>query len=276
MTKKHSIVLPVTLFGYAFLYIPLMSLVAFSFNHSKNIVVWGGFSTRWYEALFQNEAMQGALMNSMKIALASSSLAAVIGLLAALSIVRIKRFFGRTLFKGLVSAPLVMPEVILGLAFLLIFVALEDAFGWPVSGSLTTMTFAHTTIAVAYVTAIVTAQLSHVDTSLMEAAQDLGAPPAKVFFVITLPLIYPSLVAGWLLSFVLSFDDVVIASFVAGPESTTLPMVIFSSIRFGLSPEINALATLLITMVAALIFVGSLLNRRQKTLLEAQEHEGQP
>lgn len=271
MRNNGRFALTVTLFGYAFLYIPLVSLIVFSFNASKNVTLWSGFSTQWYGKLFQNEHLMSALWNSLKVAFLSSTLAVCIGLSAALAIVKVRNFMGRSLFKGLISTPLVMPEVLLGLAFLLLFVSLEDTFGWPVTGSLTTITFAHTTIAVAYVTAILTAQLVNLDPSLGEAALDLGASPLKVFFVITLPIIYPALIGGWLLAFVLSFDDVVVASFVAGPESTTLPMMIFSSIRFGVSPEINALATLLILVIACLIFVVAFLNKRQKHFLNAAQ-----
>ena len=269
MKKRSGFLLTATLFGYAFLYIPLVALVIFSFNASKSVTLWSGFSTHWYKSLFQNVQLTSALWNSLKVAFLSSTFSVVIGLFASLVIVRFKDFLGRNFFKGLVAAPLLMPEVLLGLAFLLLFVSLEDIFGWPSSGSLTTVTLAHTTIAVAYVTAILTAQLTTLDQSLTEAALDLGASPLKVFFVITLPIIYPALVGGWLLAFVLSFDDVVIASFVAGPEATTLPMVIFSSIRFGVSPELNALATLLILAVACFIFVVAFLNQRQKNFLKS-------
>lgn len=269
MRKRNGFLFTAMLFGYAFLYLPLVALILFSFNASKSITLWSGFSTHWYQALFQNVQLGSALWNSLKVALFSSTLSVSIGLLAALIIVRFRDFFGRNIFKGLVSAPLVMPEVLLGLAFLILFVSLEDTIGWPAVGSLTTVTLAHTTVAVAYVTAILTAQLGALDLSLTESALDLGATPLKAFFVITVPIIYPALMGGWLLSFILSFDDVVIASFVAGPEATTLPMVIFSSIRFGVSPELNALATLLILAIAGFIFVVAFLNQRQKNFLKS-------
>lgn len=269
MKKSRSIV-AVVVFGYAFLYIPLISLIIFSFNASKNVSVWTGFSLQWYQELFHNSQIISAFWNSLTVALFASTLSVTLGLLASLVIVKTSQFLGRNIFKGLVSAPLVMPEVLLGLSFLLLFVSLEDLIGWPTTGSLTTIALAHTTIALAYVTAILTAQLGNVDESLTEAALDLGASPLKAFFVITLPIIFPALMGGWLLAFVLSFDDVIIASFVAGPESTTLPMMIFSSIRFGVSPEINALATLIIFVIAGLIFVVGFLNQRQKNFLKAE------
>lgn len=271
--KQRRSVFIITLFGYAFLYIPLVSLIIFSFNASKNVSTWTGFSLQWYKSLFHNSQIISAFWNSLTVALFASTLSVVLGLLASLVIVKISQFLGRNIFKGLVSAPLVMPEVLLGLSFLLLFVSLEDVIGWPKTGSLTTITLAHTTIALAYVTAILTAQLANVDESLTEAALDLGASPFKAFFVITLPIIFPALMGGWLLAFVLSFDDVVIASFVAGPESTTLPMMIFSSIRFGVTPEINALATLLIFVIAGLIFVVGFLNQRQKTFLKVRTQQ---
>lgn len=268
--KKSRSIFSVVVFGYAFLYIPLISLIIFSFNASKNVSVWTGFSLQWYKELFHNSQIISAFWNSLTVALFASTLSVTLGLLASLVIVKTSQFLGRNIFKGLVSAPLVMPEVLLGLSFLLLFVSLEDLIGWPTTGSLTTIALAHTTIALAYVTAILTAQLGNVDESLTEAALDLGASPLKAFFVITLPIIFPALMGGWLLAFVLSFDDVVIASFVAGPESTTLPMMIFSSIRFGVSPEINALATLIIFVIAGLIFVVGFLNQRQKNFLKAE------
>jgi putrescine transport system permease protein len=268
LMKKRRSIFAITLFGYAFLYIPLVSLIIFSFNASKNVSTWTGFSLQWYATLFQNDQIISAFWNSLTVALFASTLSVVLGLLASLVIVKTSQFFGRNIFKGLVSAPLVMPEVLLGLSFLLLFVSMEDMIGWPKTGSLATITLAHTTIALAYVTAILTAQLANVDEALTEAAMDLGASPFKAFFVITIPIIFPALMGGWLLAFVLSFDDVVIASFVAGPESTTLPMMIFSSIRFGVTPEINALATLLIFVIAGLIFVVGFLNQRQKNFLK--------
>jgi len=264
--QKHKFSYSVLIFGYAFLYIPLITLIFYSFNASRQVTIWGGFSTKWYKALWQNETLLSAAWVSLKVATLSATLAVIIGVLASLVIVKFNKFKSKTFFNTLVAAPMLIPEVIIGLALLLLFVNLEKLFGWP-KGGIQTITIAHATISIAYVTAIVTTRLSNVDPLFLEAAQDLGAHPIKAFFVITLPLIYPSIISGWLLSFVLSFDDVVVASFVSGPESSTLPMVIFSSIRFGLTPQVNALATLMISFVVIIIIGASILNDRQKKIL---------
>jgi putrescine transport system permease protein len=235
--------------GYLFLYGPILSLVIYSFNDSRLVTVWGGFSTRWYGALLENDKLLGAAFLSLKIAAVSASGAVVLGTLCAIALVRFGRFRGRLLFSAMTSAPLVMPEVITGLSLLLLFVTMQQLTGWPEGRSMLTIIIAHVTFATAYVSVVVKARLSQVDSSLEEAALDLGARPLKVFMTITLPLIAPSLIAGWLLAFTLSLDDLVIASFVSGPGSSTLPMVVFSSVRLGLSPEINALATILLGSV---------------------------
>ena len=251
--------------GFAFLYLPIASLVIYSFNDSKLATVWAGFSTKWYGGLLHNQQILDAAWLSLKIAAMAASLATTLGTLAALCLVRFGPFRGRALFSGLVAAPLVMPEVITGLSLLLMFVALERAFGWPAGRGTMTIVIGHATFAMAYVTVVVQARLVGMDPSLDEAALDLGARPAKVFLVITLPLISPALIAGWLLAFTLSLDDLVVSSFVSGPGATTLPMVIYSKVRLGLSPEINALGTLLITAVAvAMIAVGLLLSRQDR------------
>jgi len=234
--------------GYAFLYAPIASLVVYSFNASPLVTVWAGFSTRWYGALFANERILDAAWLSLRIAAVTATLAVVLGTLAAVALARLRPFRGRAGLALLVTAPLVMPEVIIGLSMLLLFVALDHAIGWPQRGS-TTIVIAHVTFAMAYVTVVVQAKLADVDPALEEAAMDLGATPIKVFFAVTLPLIAPALLAGWLLAFTLSLDDLVIASFVSGPGATTLPMVVYSSVRLGLSPEINALATLIVVAV---------------------------
>jgi putrescine transport system permease protein len=251
-------------FGYAFLYVPIALLIVYSFNESRLVTVWGGFSTKWYGELLRNEQLLDSAWLSVQIAALSASLAVVLGTLAGLALARFGRFRGRTLFGGLISAPLVMPEVIIGLSLLLLFVAMEQVIGWPDGRGITTITIAHTTFTTAYVAVIVQSRLAGMDGSLEEAAMDLGARPAKVFFVITLPLIAPAIVAGWLLAFTLSLDDVVVASFVSGPGSTTLPMTILSSVRFGVSPQINALATIIVLVVATGIFVASLLLSRRE------------
>ncbi|MGF7177760.1 ABC transporter permease subunit [Azospirillum doebereinerae] len=250
-------------FGYAFLYVPIVLLVVYSFNESRLVTVWGGFSTKWYGELMNNDALLSAAGLSLQVAAVSATLSVILGTCAGMAMSRFGRFRGRTLFGGLITAPLVMPEVITGLSLLLLFVAMEQLIGWPDGRGVTTITIAHTTFTASYVAVVVQSRLAGMDGSLEEAAMDLGARPAKVFFVITLPIIAPALVAGWLLAFTLSLDDVVVASFVSGPGSTTLPMVIFSSVKFGISPQINALATLMILLVAAGIFVASIVMTRQ-------------
>ncbi|WP_188259223.1 ABC transporter permease subunit [Azospirillum tabaci] len=251
-------------FGYAFLYVPIALLIFYSFNESRLVTVWGGFSTKWYAELLQNDQLLGAAWLSLKVAAMSATASVVLGTVAGLALARFGRFRGRTLFGGMITAPLVMPEVITGLSLLLLFVALEQAIGWPDGRGMTTITIAHTTFTMAYVAVIIQSRLVSLDESLEEAAMDLGARPAKVFFVITLPIIAPAIVSGWLLAFTLSLDDVVVASFVSGPGSTTLPMVIFSSVKFGISPQINALATLMMVVVATGIFIASLVMARQE------------
>ncbi|MSQ69641.1 MAG: ABC transporter permease subunit [Gammaproteobacteria bacterium] len=251
--------------GFAFLYVPIVSLIIFSFNESKLVTVWSGFSTRWYGALLQNDQILSAAGLSVRIGLISASLAVVLGTLVAVVLARFGMFRGRALLSGLATAPLVMPEVITGLSLLLLFVALEQAIGWPSGRSALTIIIAHTTFAMAYVAVVVQSRLTGMDPAIEEAAMDLGARPSKVFFVITLPLISPALVSGFLLAFTLSLDDLVLASFVSGPGATTLPMVIYSKVRLGLSPEINALATLMVAVVGAgVVIAGVILNRAEK------------
>lgn len=250
--------------SYGFLYLPIFTLIIFSFNASRQITVWQGFSTQWYTALLQDTVLIRSAWNSLKIATCAATLAVILGTLAATALVRFGRFRGRSFFGILATAPLVMPEVITGLSLLLLFVGLEQTLGWPKGRGLLTITIAHTTLCMAYVTILVRGRLAEMDRSLEEAALDLGAHPLKVFMTITLPLISPALISGWLLAFALSLDDLVLASFVAGPGSSTLPMVIFSSIRFGISPKINALATLIITGVAISVLVAGWLMHRKR------------
>ena len=242
--------------GFAFLYVPIVSLIVFSFNKSRLVTVWGGFSTKWYGELLGNQQILDAAWLSLKVAALSATLAVVLGTLAGLVLARFGPFRGRTLLSGMTTAPLVMPEVITGLSLLLLFVTLEQLIGWPRGRGMTTIVIAHVTFAMAFVTVIVQSRMAQLDDSLEEAAQDLGARPAKVFFLITLPIIFPALLSGWLLAFTLSLDDLVISSFVSGPSSTTLPMKVFSSVRMGVSPKINALATLLIGIVGVAAFIG--------------------
>jgi len=254
----------VLVFGFAFLYVPILSLVVYSFNESRLVTVWGGFSTKWYGALLRNEQVLNAAWLSLKIAAVNATGAVILGTLAGLALARFGRFRGRTLLSGMTTAPLVMPEVITGLSLLLLFVVLEQIVGWPQGRGVTTITIAHMTLTMAYVSVIVQSRLASLDESLEEAAMDLGARPWKVFFVITLPIIAPALISGWLLAFTISLDDLVIASFVAGPGSSTLPMVVFSKVRLGVSPDINALATIMVLLVTIGVIIAGILMARQE------------
>ena len=236
--------------GFLFLYLPIAALVAYSFNASERVTVWTGLSLRWYRALAENRQILEAALVSLQVAALSASLAALLGTAAGVVLARHGRFAGRSLFAGLVATPLVLPEVLTGLSLLLLFVGLEGLLGWPAGRGIQTIVLAHATFALAYVAVIVQARLSGMDRATEEAAADLGAPPATVFLTVTLPAIWPAVAAGWLLAFTLSLDDLVIASFVSGPGSSTLPMVVFSKIRLGLSRQVNALASLLIAAVA--------------------------
>jgi putrescine transport system permease protein len=251
--------------AFAFLYLPIAALVVYSFNASPRVTVWQGFSTRWYAVLLDDAQIIDAALLSLRIAAMNATFSVALGTLAAFAMVRYTKFRGRTLFTGLAAAPLVMPEVITGLSLLLLFVASESLFGWPAQRGITTITIAHITFSLAFVAVLVQARLSTFDRSLEEAALDLGAPPWKVYLVITLPLIAPALVSGWLLAFTLSLDDLVISSFVSGPGSSTLPMVVFSMVRRGLSPEINALATLFIAVISVGVVASMLIARRGLT-----------
>ena len=236
--------------GFIFLYLPILILIIFSFNESKLVTVWGGFSTKWYGELLRDEQMLGAAWMSFKIAFLAASAAVVIGTMASIVMVRMGQFKGRAAFTSMITAPLVMPEVITGLSLLLLFVAMAQTIGWPAGRGMLTILIAHITFCTAFVAVVVSSRLREMDASLEEAARDLGAPPWKVFFLITLPIIAPALISGWLLAFTLSLDDLVIASFVSGPGSTTLPMVVYSSVRLGISPKINALATIIVLLAS--------------------------
>ena len=256
--------------GFVFLYAPIVSLVVFSFNESRLVTVWGGFSTRWYGELFRDQQILGSAWISLKIAFWSASLATVIGTLGAFVLTRMPGFFGRIVLLGMLTAPLVMPEVITGLSLLLMFVATEQLFNafWLTEGlfparGMITVIIAHTTFCAAFVAVIAQSRLRDMDESLEEAARDLGAGPVRVFFDVTLPVIAPALVSGWLLAFTLSLDDLVIASFTSGPGASTLPMVIFSKVRLGVSPDVNALATIIIGIVALAVVIAGVLLRRQ-------------
>ena len=243
--------------GLAFLYLPILLLVIYSFNASKLVTVWGGFSTQWYVALFSNEALLQAAWVTLRVALLSATIATILGTMAAIALVRYGRFKGRSLFSGMVYAPLVMPDVITGLSLLLLFVAIGFARGFW------TIVLAHITFSMCFVAVVVQSRLVTFDRSLEEAAHDLGCPPLKTFFVVTLPLIAPAVVAGWMLAFTLSLDDLVIASFTTGPGATTLPMQIYSQVRRGVTPEINAVSTILVGLVAIGVITASLVTKRR-------------
>lgn len=251
-------------FGYMFLYLPLLCIVVYSFNESRYLNTWLGFSLRWYEALISDPIILRATWTSLKVASISATVAVILGTMSAIVFTRFGRFKGKSLFVGSITAPLVMPEVIMGLSLLMLFVGCEKFFGWPNGSGTTPVIIAHITLTLSYVTMVVQSRLQDLDKSVEEAALDLGASPLKVFFVITLPMIAPSIILGWLLAFALSLDDVVIASFVAGPGSTTLPMVIFSSLRFGISPEVNALATILMTALSICAIITAIIIYKRK------------
>ncbi len=245
--------------GFGFLYLPIILLVIYSFNASRLVTVWGGFSTKWYASLLRNEQLLDAIWVTFRVGLISATIATVLGTFAAVALVRAGRFKGRTLFSGMIFAPLVMPEVILGLSLLLLFVSLGMPRGFW------TVTVSHATVTMCYATVVIQARLAAFDRQLEEAAQDLGCPPIKAFFAVTLPNIAPAVAAAWMLAFTLSLDDLVIASFTSGPGATTLPMRIYSQVRLGVSPEINAVSTLLIGLVATGVIAAYLLQMRRRS-----------
>ncbi len=263
MKRRSTGLLTMVAFGYAFLYLPLLSVIVYSFNDSRLVTLWGGFSLRWYRSLLENEDILGSALLSLQIAVVSATVATVFGTLVGLSLNRLGRFRGRTLLTGMVTSPLVMPEIITGIALLFLFISLSGWIGWPGSRGAVTITIAHITFSMAYVAVVVRSRLSGMDQTLEEAAMDLGGRPLAVFFDITVPAIAPAMISGWLLAFTLSLDDVVIASFVSGPGATTLPMLIFSKVRLGVTPDINALATVIILLVSAGVITAALLTRQK-------------
>jgi putrescine transport system permease protein len=273
MERRASVgLLSVLFFGIAVLYVPILVLIGYSFNASPLVNVWGGFSTAWYGQLLHNRQLLEAALLSLEVAVAASTGAIILGTLAAISLVRFARFPGRLLLTGMVNAPLVMPEIITGITQLLLFVSMVQLIGWPHRG-LTTIVLSHVTFCTAYVTITVQSRLQSADRSLEEAAQDLGATPARAFVEITLPIIAPAILSSWLLCFTLSLDDLVISSFVAGPGASTLPMVIYSKVKLGVSPDINALASIIVCGAAVCIIAARLLMMRseRRRALEALE-----
>jgi putrescine transport system permease protein len=272
MERRFSPVLFAALsVGIAVLYIPMLVLIGYSFNASPLVSVWGGFSTQWYTELIHNRQILQAALLSLEVAVTSSTAAVVLGTLAAIALVRFARFPGRLLLTGLVNAPLVMPEIITGITQLLLFVSMLQMFSWPHRG-FTTLVIAHVAFCTAYVTITVQSRLQSADRSLEEAAMDLGSTPAQAFLEVTLPIIAPALVSGWLLSFTLSLDDLVISSFVSGPGASTLPMVIYSKVKLGVSPDVNALASLIICIVGSCVIAAGYFMRRaeRQRLLDMQ------
>ncbi|SDL85070.1 putrescine transport system permease protein [Franzmannia pantelleriensis] len=275
--KKPSFTTLMLIAGLLFLYLPMAILVFYSFNSSRLVTVWAGFSGRWYIELFRDRQILAAVWTSLRIAFFSATMAVCLGTMAAFVMTRFTRFRGKTALSSMVTAPLVMPEVITGLSLLLLFVHMAQMIGWPADRGMVTIWIAHTTFCSAYVAVVVASRLREVDLSIEEAALDLGSPPVKTFFQITLPVIAPALAAGWLLAFTLSLDDLVIASFVSGPGASTLPMVVFSSVRMGVSPKINALATLIILAVSLATFLAWYFMRRsenKRRIAMAQQDAG--
>jgi putrescine transport system permease protein len=260
--RRSTFLLTIAAFGYAFLDLPIVSVVFYSFNDSRLVTLWGGFSLRWYRSLLEDEQILSSALLSLQIALVSATVATALGTLAGLALSRLGRFRGRTLLTGMITAPLVMPEIITGISLLFLFISLAEWIGWPAERGATTIAIAHITFSMAYVAVVVRSRLAGMDESLEEAAMDLGGRPLRVFFDITLPSVAPAMVSGWLLAFTLSLDDVVIASFVSGPGASTLPMLIFSKVRLGVTPDINALATVIILIVSLGVITAALLTRR--------------
>lgn len=262
MRKPSAFLVAWLCFGFAFLYIPLVSLVIYSFNKSRLATLWGGFSTEWYFKLFGNTQIIDAASLSLRIAAVSATFATILGTMAGFALARFTRFRGRTMFSGLVSAPLVMPEVITGLSLLFLFIMMEQAIGWPRGRGATTVALAHITFSMSYVAVIVRSRLSSMDRSVEEAAMDLGSKPMRVLFDITLPIISPAMISGWLLAFTLSLDDVVITAFTTGPGANTLPLVVWSKVKLGVTPDINALATIIIGIVTTCVILAGIVMYR--------------
>ena len=265
MKRRHTFLLSMLCFGFAFFYIPILSMIVYSFNASRLASVWGGFSTKWYVSLFSNKQVIDALILSLEIAFVSASIATILGTMAGIALARFTKFRGRLLFSGLVTAPLIMPEVITGISLLIFFILLGDWIGWPASRGFTTITLAHITFSAVFVTTIVHARMLQADRAIEEAAMDLGSRPWQVMFDITLPVISPAILSGWLLAFTISLDDVVITAFTTGPGSTTLPLLIWSKVKLGVTPDINALATLMVVTVGlGVVAAGIIMNRAEK------------
>lgn len=262
MNRRPMFLFSMLAFGFAFFYVPIVSMIFFSFNKSRLATVWGGFSTEWYGKLFRNQQVIDAALLSLKIALISATLATILGTLAGLALARFRQFRGRSMFSALVTAPLIMPEVITGISSLLLFIMMAQWLGWPAQRGFTTITIAHITFSLTYVTTIVQSRLSSMDMSVEEAAMDLGSKPWQVLKDITLPIISPAIISGWLLAFTISLDDVVITNFTTGPGYTTLPLLIWSKVKLGVTPDINALATVIVAVVAIGVIISAIILTR--------------
>ena len=265
MTRRPIFLLSVLCFGFAFFYIPILSMIVYSFNVSRLATVWGGFSMKWYGVLFSNGQVLAALKLSVTIALISATTATILGTMAGMALTRMGKFKGRTFFSGMVTAPLIMPDVITGISMLIFFILLGQYLGWPGQRGFATITLAHITFSMVYVTTIIQARLSEHDRAIEEAAMDLGSKPWQVLFDITLPVIFPAILSGWLLAFTISLDDVVITTFTSGPGYTTLPLLIWSKVKLGVTPDINALATLIVIVVGTCVAIaGVVMSRAEK------------
>jgi len=265
MNRRPVFLITVLCFGFAFFYIPILSMMVYSFNGSRLATVWGGFSTKWYVSLFSNKQVGAALILSLQIALLSATVATILGTMSGIALARFPKFRGRTLFSGLVTAPLIMPEVITGISSLMLFILMAEWIGWPGQRGFTTITLAHITFSMVFVTTVVHSRMVQADRAIEEAAMDLGSRPWQVMFDVTLPVISPAILSGWLLAFTISLDDVVITSFTTGPGNTTLPLLIWSKVKLGVTPDINALATLTVIVVGTgVALAGFILNRAEK------------
>lgn len=265
MKRRPWFLFTVLCFGFAFFYVPILSMIVYSFNESRLATVWGGFSTKWYVSLLSNRQVVAALVLSVQIALISATVATILGTMSGIALARFTRFRGRLLFSGMVTAPLVMPEVITGISSLMLFILMADWIGWPGQRGFTTVTLAHITFSMVFVTTVVQARMMQADRAIEEAAMDLGSRPWQVMWDITLPTIFPAILSGWLLAFTISLDDVVITSFTTGPGNTTLPLLIWSKVKLGVTPDINALATLTVLVVGTgVVIAGIILNRAER------------
>ena len=265
MRRRPVFLISMLAFGFAFFYIPILSMIVYSFNGARLATVWGGFSTRWYESLWTNRQVWAAMVLSVKIAFVSATGATILGTMAGIALARFRRFRGRTVFSGMVTAPLVMPEVITGIATLMLFILLAQWTGWPAQRGFLTVTLAHITFSMVFVATVVQSRLATADRAIEEAAMDLGSRPWQVLRDVTLPVISPAIVSGWLLAFTISLDDVVITSFTTGPGATTLPLLIWSKVKLGVTPDVNALATLIVVTVGiGVALAGWLLRRAEK------------